>query len=268
MDVEEHTDALDASGSEVPFEGVEETAAEETEAVSLSPEVLARAQEYGLGADDVQGFDAPRLERMFAGIDRRIMGQSAPAPESTVAPQQSQQQAAVEFKPFALELTDDIDESVSAPIKTMVEHLNSQMKEIHEFRQQALAEMNAINTLRNIEAFDRHLQSFGDGFEDEYGKGSTLDLDPQSKQFQNRLKIYNGGNDLLENATKRGEAMRGGEGWLRSHRAMHWDRITELARKQVGEKIDKRKSQFGERPTKGKAPAMSPREEALAALTR
>jgi len=236
----------------------------------VSEALIGRAKDYGLSQDDLEGFDEARLERMFSAIDRRIMQpqsqtqpMSAPAPMTTGAtptPMTSEG-----YTPLKIEFGDDLDESVTKPFTTVVDHLNGQLKDIHAFRQQAVMELQAMNVLREFSEFDRFLTGFGDEWNKDYGSGATVDLDPQSKEFQKRLEVFNGAKSLRSDAARRRQRMSVSDSLTRSHRAVHWDRIAEHERTKLDGKIDRRRKGFGERPVKGKQPAMSPREEAIEA---
>lgn len=242
-----------------------EPSTEEAAPAELSAEILSRAKSYGLDAEDLAGLDDSRLQSMFAKMDRRSMGPSVPkAPAAPKAPITTAEQT---FVPFELKLDEFVDESIATPLKGIVEHLNGQMKEVHSYRQRVLKELNAINTVRAVQEFDRYIESLGGDWSDKYGSGSTLEMDSESPEFQSRLEIYTGAEGLVANSKKRGSTMMRRDSWERSHRATNWDRIADQARKDVGNKVDRRVSQFAERPTRGTVPAMTPREAAIIAAT-
>jgi hypothetical protein len=150
-------------------------------------------------------------------------------------------------------------------MKTVVEQLNGKLKEVYDFRRQAQEELQAMNVLREFSDFDRFLSGLGEDWVSDYGTGATVDMDPQSNEFRKRLEVFNGAKSMQADAQRRRQRMSVSNALTRSHRAVHWDRIAEQERKKLDGKIDRRQKAFVERPTKGKSPAMSPREEAIEA---
>ena len=255
-----------------------EVSSSESEAPAISDGMFGRAKDYGLSQDDVSGFDDARLDRMFSAIDRRIMGSQVPAGQATgyspearspepvaSAPAAS---APVAYSPLKLDFGDDLDESVVGPFKSVIEHMNGQLKSIHESRLQVQQELQAMNVLREFSDFDRFVTGLGSEWNAEYGGGTTMEMDPQSANFQKRLEVFQGARSLMSDAQRRGQRMSNSDALTRSHRAVHWDRIAEHERNKLDGKIDRRRKGFSERPVKGKAPAMSPRDEAIAAWTK
>lgn len=233
----------------------------------ISEALIGRAKDYGLSQDDIEGLDAPRLDRMFSTIDRRIMqpaAQPAAAPVAPVAPA-AQPPMPGQYAPLDIQFGDDLDESVVGPIKTVVEHINGKLGEMYAFRQQAQQELRAMNVLREFSEFDRFLVVLGDDWAPDYGVGATVDMNAQSGEFQKRLEVFNGAKNLLADARQRRQQMSLSDALTRSHHAVHWDRIADHERKKLDGKIDRRRRGSAERPVKGKQPAMSPRDEAIEA---
>lgn len=257
---------------QVPDETAEETS--EPHGPGISEALVGRAEGYGLAQADLEGLDADRLERMFSAIDRRIMQpqaetmpaaapgmpQLAPTAAATTVPTGD-----VQYAPLKLEIGDDLDESVVKPFQSVVDHLNTQLKDIHAFRQQAQMEMQAMNVLREFSDFDRFISGLGDEWTKDYGSDLTMDMDPQGVEFKKRLEVFHGARSLQADAARRRQRMSTSDALMRSHRAVHWDRIAGQERRKLDGKIDRRRRGAGERPVKGKQPAMSPRDEAIEA---
>lgn len=237
----------------------------EAEAIEspLDNALVERAKGYGM--DDLEGFDAPRLEKMFASIDRRLM-QPQQQQMQYQQPQQVQPQAVMptEYTPLKLEFGEDIDESLVAPLQGVVEQLNNQLGDVHKFRQQVNQEFQTLNLLREFNQFDSFINALGDEWHSDYGQGATLEMDPKSPEFLKRLDVFTGSQNMSRTAAQRGQSLNRGESWKRSHHAVNWDKIAEKANAKVTGKVESRQRSFGERPTKGKSPAMSPRDEAMA----
>ncbi|KKN54702.1 hypothetical protein LCGC14_0589710 [marine sediment metagenome] len=267
-------DVVEPSDVQVVDEPASESvpAADEPSGAAISEAILGRAKDYGLSPADLEGFDGPRLERMFSTIDRRIMqppaGQvqpqvpGAPAP---VTPGMAPGVVPGDYTPLKIEFSDELDDSLVGPIKTVVEHLNGQLQEVHAFRRQAQEELRAMNVLREFNDFDGFLTKLGEDWAKDYGVGATVDMDPQSSEFQKRLEVFHGAKSLQADAQRRRQRMSVSTALTRSHHAVHWDRIAEMERTKLDGKIDRRRRGSAERPVKGKQPAMSPREEAIEA---
>lgn len=247
----------------------------ESEVSSISEALLGRARDYGLSGDDLAGLDGGKLDRMFTAIDRRTMGQNAQSqnvqgPMSNVQGQMPgpstfdfQPSTSDQYSPLKIDFGEDLDESVVKPFQSVVDHLNDQLKGIHGYRQQVREELQALNVLREFSDFDRFVSGLGDDWSSDYGNGATMDLDPQGDNFRKRLEVFHGAKSLMASAASRGQRMGVSDALTRSHRAVHWDRIAEHEHKKLDGKIDRRRKGFSERPTKGKTPAMSPRDAAI-----
>lgn len=263
------TDAVEVQGEEVspdvesPTEVGTEATEGATDASALSEGVLGRLRDNGLDAAMFVGMDDARVESMLSAIDRRVM---APQPQSQPVQQQVPTELPAEYEPMTLMLSDDLDASVSGPMGKLLEQVNGQMKQVHQFRQQMNQELQAINLLREFAEFDRHVSSLGEEWSEEYGSGSTMDMDQNSRQYQNRLEIFSGAQSLVSDAGRRGSHIGRNDAWTRSHRAKHWDKIAAGERKKLDTQVKKRQASFGERPSKSKGETQSPRDAAIAAM--
>lgn len=242
---------------------------------ALSEAMIGRAGAYGLSAEHLTGLDDSQVERLFGAMDRRTMrpeagpvnagyGQQVPravSPQSVAAMTE-------QYEALNVEYGDDLDESVRAPFKSVVDHMNGQLKQIHEFRHEMLQELQAMNVLREFAGFDQFIGGLGDEWNGPYGTGSTLDLDPQGAEFQKRLEVFHGARSLMADAQRRGQRMAVKDAQKRSHHAVHYDRIAGQNTEQLNGKIARRRKGFSEKPVKGKTAAMSPHEEAVAAWTK
>lgn len=272
QDTEFNSDDAAESQSPEPVD-VTPDVADDAPAAGISEALIGRAEGYGLSQVDLEGLDEPRLERMFSAIDRRIMQPVQPGQPPAVPAAAPGQPAptgvpmgTAQYAPLTLELGDELDESFAKPFQTVVDHMNGQMRELHAFRQRANAELQAMNVLRELSDFDRFVSGLGEEWTSDYGAGTTADMNTQSGEFQKRLEVFHGAKALRADALRRGQQMGVLDALNRSHCAVHGNRIAEHERKKLGGKIDRRRKGFTERVTPGKAPAMSPRDEAIAAF--
>lgn len=229
----------------------------------LSEALIGRAQDYGLSSDDLTGLDETKLERMFSAIDRRIMQPATqPADYRLQAPGAAPTTMPEQYEALKVEYGDDLDDSVRTPFQSVVDHMNGQLKQAHAFRQHVQKELQAMNVLREFSSFDQFVRGLGDDWKNSYGSGATMEMDPQSGDFQKRLEVFHGARSLMADAQRRGQRMSVSDALTRSHHAVHWDRIAEHTSERLNGKIERRRKGFSEPAVKGKAPAMSPREEA------
>lgn len=240
--------------------------AEVAAAPAISDALIGRARDYGLSQNDLEGLDDPRLETIFAAIDR---GRMAPAPTAPpvdqIVPRNTPTAASI-YAPLKLELGDDLDESVMKPFQSVAQHVNDQMKEMHSFRDEVRQELQALNLLREVTDFDGFISSLGEEWNPDYGVGSFLEMDQSSREFKKRMDVYNGARSLITDAAQRRQPMSLANAHLRSHRAVNWDRIAEIERNKINGKVAKRRQGFSERPTRAKPSALSPRDEAVRAF--
>jgi hypothetical protein len=243
-----------------PVEGAAPEAKMEPE---IDPAFLARAESYGLGKDDLVGLEPQRAEQMFAAFDRRLLAggpQTAPVVEAPkIAPA-----AEVASKPF--ELTLDPDE-VGEPVINAFKGLQSQFQEkLSGYEQRTAAAEQAVqslNTMMEIQAFDGFLAGMGEGWSDMFGKGATLDLNENSKEFKERGKLLQQAFALRDvYAQKFGQNLPRAELFKRAHAAVYSDEIRKRQLSELNGKMKERAKQHTERPGKQERPPAAPREQA------
>lgn len=228
--------------------------------------LIERAGQYGLSAEDIEGWDESRLNRVFTAFDNRIMSPAAQPQQPVAQPSQQVNAMPSGFNPLKVEFGEEIDEALVGPLKSLVEQLNVHLGDGHKSRQDVKKQFQRLTAQRRFSQFDRWVESQGDGWAKEFGSGNTLDLDPNSAEFQTRLDVFLGGDRLLEDSAARGQKLKQSEAWNRSHHGRHWNKIEEKALDKVNKKVERRQRSFGERATKGKEPAMTPKEAAIVAM--
>ncbi len=264
------------SEAEPAVETFSESVGEESTPAELDSGIASRAKAYGLSEADIEGFDGGRVESMMASIDRgRMLPQQqqpqtfpSPAQPGTMNTPPAGQPKAMPtgYTPLKLEFGDELDESIVSHLKAIQDHSNAQIQNLHQMNVQSSQQMHAMNLMRELTDFDRFVGGLGDEWQKNYGTGATLDMDFQSPEFAKRMEIFQGGKGLQAHAAAGRQNMNAAKSWLVGHRANNYDRILEMDRNKTNGKVVARQKGFGERPTKGKAPAMSPREGAIEAL--
>jgi len=270
-------DSMDDSGLDTVDESVDDVSIDDggqvddlESSVSLSEGMLSRAEQYGLSKDLLDGMDDKRAEALFAAIDQRLMAPpSNDGGDGDKLPAQSAPPQTIfgEFQePFKVEFGEDIDESVSSPVSGLVESLNKEFRQLHEFKESLGRTIGELNLRRELADFDSHIASMGDEWSDVYGSGPTVDMDQKSEAFKNRMEVFWGSQSLINDSQRRGNQLGRRDAWTRSHAAKNYTKLEERARKKVVDNRQKRESMVSERPSGGKTPKMTPREAAIAAL--
>lgn len=183
-------DALSPDDVSVPAESVEPEPAAEPE---LEPELLSRAQEFGIGPDEAKKLGSPDAVRAALALADRLIGrrmqaaQPAAQPVAESAPQgREKPTTSPEAPPDADELDPNVyDEGLVKAYKALkarVLQLEASLKDVGS----ATA---GLATQRSVAKFDETLRSLGPEYAELFGDGETDDLDPQSEQFKNRVKV-------------------------------------------------------------------------------
>ncbi|MHC4176285.1 MAG: hypothetical protein ACYSWU_02195, partial [Planctomycetota bacterium] len=172
------------------------------------------------------------------------------------------------FNPLKLDVPDDVDESIVKPLNALVDHMNNQMRDVAIYRQQVQKELHAANLAQEVSQFDTFVAGLGDEWKEHYGTGATLDMDPNSPVFKNRMEVFFGAQNWRQDAKRRRQHMNKPDSWKRGHHAVNWDRVAELTGKKTDAKVDRRRQGFSEQPTSGKPTGLSPKEEAIRAWTK
>jgi hypothetical protein len=251
---------------EAPEAAPEEKAAPEAK-VEAEPEIdpafLARAESYGLGKEHLSGIDPQRVEDMFAAFDRRLLTQSSPQAPPVVEPNPAPA-AEVAAQPFELTLDpDEVGEPVINAFKGLQTQFQEKLSAYEERDQQREQQIRSLNTMMEIQAFDGFLAGMGEQWNDVFGKGATLDLNENSKEFKERGKLLQQAFALRDvYASKFGQNLPRAELFKRAHAAVYSDEIRKRQLSELNGKMKERAKQHTERPGKQERPPAAPREQA------
>lgn len=225
--------------------------------------LLERGKRFGLNAEDFDGLSQEKMDKIFTTLDRGYQQE----PEFTATPSKSiTQQETPQYEPHKMEFDSElVDESYTKPLMAQHEHMNKQFKEMHDFRQQVISEVNAMGILMEMQQVDHFITSLGDEWTDSYGAGATVNMDPQSATFKDRLAVYRSAKRMMTDEQRNGHLPLP-EALKRSHRSKFTEKIIERESKKRTGKSAKRRTQMSDRPAKGKSPTLSPEEEAVAAF--
>jgi hypothetical protein len=225
-----------------------------------------RAKALGLSEDDIAAFDTPEdadiyLSRMEAAVGK-ILGQQGTtstdaARTDTPSGEEAEAKPGERPKPdtnrrFELSLNED---EFDADLVGQLHGLNDYYAERAEQTEQAILEVHeqmqeAVTHLYQM-TVDNFVSSLGDEWAEVFGKGPTAHLEPGSKEYQARAKLWKGARDAW-----RGESATNGKKTpfnpikhLDRARLLEFGRdLEKFATKKVANKVSKRKGQTVSRP--------------------
>jgi hypothetical protein len=270
---------IEEPGSAGPDETVTVDEGTEPETQTFSDATLAMAQSYGLDADSLSGLDDAGAQRLFSGIDQRMMGRQPmyqpgngqPVQQQQQMQQQQQQvqQPATQVPVFELGDLSEFEEPIANQFKAVGDYVNKTVGGMTQHLQAANQQIADMTTMMELSAFDSFVGSLGDEWTKDLGKGATLDLDPNSLQYQKRVELFQQGKTLgATHAQMFGKHLPPAEAWKRAWSGQYADRIGNQSRKQLSKDLKKRQALITERPQRGEGPATSPREAAEAAFRK
>lgn len=242
----------------------EEKAAPEVKA-EFDAAFLQRGETCGLSKDDLTALGQDRAEQMFAAFDRRLLATPAgqPAAQPVVEPKPATA-AEVAKKPFELTLDpDEVGEPVVNAFKGLQSQFNEQLTALQKERTADREQIQSLNSMMEIQAFDGHIAAMGDQWSDVFGKGATLDLDENSKEFKERGKFLQQAFALRDAYANRFQQhLPRAELFKRAHNALYGDEIKKRQLADLNGKMKARAAQHTERPGKQERPPAAPREQA------
>lgn len=161
----------------------------------LDPQLVAAAKMAGLNDEDIAAFPSEAaLDRTLASLARRgLLGQGKPR-EASPTPEAAKPQAQevqAETKAHRYELPkelDEYDEQIVKVIRGMNEHYAAQLEALAAKADKAdkieqawtaqQQESQRSQMMRDIEWFDTKIAGLGEEFQELFGKGDTLSLEP------------------------------------------------------------------------------------------
>jgi|GEM_PF-5916190 len=164
-------------------------AAEPTEPEALDGDLLRRVSDYGLTAEEARKLGKPdALKAALVLADRLLSrrsqtGKNEPAPAETRQSDDTPAGNPVEDIP---ELDPSVyDEGLVNAYKAIsnrIRAMEAAIQQVHGLAAQTVAQ-------RTVAKFDESIRALGDEYADLLGSGSTDDLDPQSEQYANRMRV-------------------------------------------------------------------------------
>jgi len=233
-------------------EAVERMGISKAVAESLGDELLDLLAAYDKQAAELYASSQPKTEQ--------------PKPEPPVK-LPSTEQAEVKtpvppaFEKIKLELDpDEYDEGQIKTFQTLVDKFNSQQEVIQVLAQLAVSTHDSLNQTtgqQQAEAevqYERLADSFfanlGDAFTDTFGKQPVKQLTTESPLFKSRLEVVEQARVQREVDARKGRQLKSDEEYLnRAVRALHTDKLKQLARKEVETEVAQRRKQAIQRPS-------------------
>lgn len=259
----ESPDAAEISGDLHTDNDVETDAAEvaESSKPTISDATLGRADAYGIPRAELEGLSDAQASRLFATIDRRTM--QSPAAQQPQAQQPQQTETPQGYVPYEPEFPEELDEALVGVLKGFTKHVNDHLAGLDGRTQDVIGAIQSQDMVREIEGFDRFIADLGEDWEGEYGKGPTLDMDPNSSEYRTRMEVLFGSRNLRTDAQRRRSPITAKAAHKRAHGGMHYDKIAEREREKLNGKLAKRRRGASERPARGKTGTLSPHDHAV-----
>jgi hypothetical protein len=240
-----------------PQQGAPQTVTS-TEPEPLAPELITRGGRWKLGEEDLRSVPRDVLERMMAAADAEVMegmarvrqpnGQAQqtqiPSPyaqqgqqpqyQQPAQPQQAQQPT-MAFTPVELKFEDEGEDTPAANYaKTINEGMTKNLNAMHaDFAQQIssiVEAVKAIHTFNDLSILDRHIGTLGSEWEDTFGAGATVDLDPRSPSYENRMAYRKAILENLNLDATLGRERNPSEAMLRARYRNYGQKIAQLER--------------------------------------
>ena len=165
----------------------------------INPSMLSLARQAGI--DEGYAAYLNTSGRLAEEIDNRFNAaesEEAPLPASDGSGA-AEAQAAEEFKPFELKLSDDIHEDLAEQLTAMSEFVNANAKAAHEAASKYEQQIGEFGGLRNHfeqqeanrlqSQIDSHYDNLGEEFSDFFGEGKTVELTEGSDAAKNRMEV-------------------------------------------------------------------------------
>ncbi|MFH1567917.1 MAG: hypothetical protein ABIL09_07935 [Gemmatimonadota bacterium] len=188
----EETETEPAGDADKPPAGTEEPAAKPAEkqdgkvpeagktVPGFDEEILSEAEALGLSREEAAEFGTPErldralrvLDRKFADLGRQFTPPEKPAAAPEKAVEKPQAEVPAEPDIAELKLDEDLDPSVSGPIKALQQEVLRLRKEAAEKR---LAATEA-ETQRNNDMIDQHFAALGAEWKEVFGEGGIAEL--------------------------------------------------------------------------------------------
>jgi hypothetical protein len=227
-----------------------------TEPEPLATELITRGGRWKLGEEDLRSVPRDVLERMMAAADAEVMegmarvrqpaGQAQqtqiPSPYAQQGqqpqvqqPAQQAQQPTMAFSPVELKFDDETEDTPAANYaKTINEGMTKNLNAMHaDFAQQIrdiVDAVKAIHTFNDLTILDRHIGTLGSEWEDTFGAGATVDLDPRSPNYENRMAYRKAILENLNLDATLGRERNPSEAMLRARYRNYGQKIAQLER--------------------------------------
>jgi hypothetical protein len=258
-------------GDEIKLPEPEAETAEEPQALVTAPESKPTLDPETYETGEAMGLSRSDVERLGeAGVWKLAARQSKPKAE----PEAKKEPEKFEFKPFALELSEeDYDPKLVKAIKAMNEH-NATMFQAAQRRLDELSSLSSVkdqvdllaqeraNAQREqfIQWADGQFASLGEGWSDVFGAGSIAKLDQNSDAYKRRVALLNEVSVYADAKRSRGEPVDRDALFKLFHTGMHQQDIQRIAGRKTQDRLRNQKGQYQEAPNQRQGPPESARE--------
>lgn len=254
---EELEDIPEEDLEEIPEEDDEEPAGEADpepagEQVGISPELMERAGNVGLGSDDLDLFaSAEALEQYVSRREQKVTAE-------TNAPEAQETQAS-----YNVALDPELyDEELISEFSSLAKYLAGEMESVRAAHSQVLNHLEDEQQRAFISRVDARFASVPDELVEVFGTGTLDDLNPSSPEMKARQEVVDLFNTISEKYPTESEDTT----WNRALHALHGEILTKSERTKIRSSIRKQKT-LSHRPTQRESAAnMTPEEAAVAAV--
>jgi hypothetical protein len=245
---------------------------------ALDETLVEYARQFGLDDDDLADLDDAQLTRMLRMIDKstmqhfRRMQNSGGQPKPTEEAKPAQQAAEAKKRKVDLQLDPEKwDEETISVLNSINDHYGSQIEEFEKElakRDEQLAALNGWVTSEQSQRIESEIDGWfvaqGDKYADLFGAGSISQIGTNRTALKARQEVV-----AEAEAIRQADAAMGRkpDSWKRlldrATASRYSDKTQELARREITQKAEKRKSQAINRPSSRSSQVKSPKENAV-----
>lgn len=287
--IAEELEAEETAEQEPPVEEPETDATPEDEqaepsaaASEVDPLVAEAVERLGISQKAAESLGEELID-LLAAVDRQVIAsyhdptppqQAQPPTPPPVEPAKSEVPPVKPLGKLKVELDPEVyDEEQIKTFTTLVDEINSQRDVIQALAQLAVTTHDGIQkvtgqTQAEAEAhFERLADSFfsglGDGFGDLFGKEPIRQLPMQSPKIQSRNEVVEQALALKAIDEQKNRPVKTDDQYLqRALRALHADKLKNIARREVLGEVSQRRKQAIQRPSGSNGVALTPRQKA------
>lgn len=229
-------------------------AAEPAQPEPLDSGYVERASTFGLTEDDLRVVPRDTIERMIASADRAMIqsayrdnGQQVQHPHVPQERRENGQFAPPSdfaFDPFELKFDQDVeaDAPLTKNVAALHDHFSKQFQKLHQHYEQKFKDVfgfrDSMLRQQDYALLDRFVEQQGPDWSAVFGKGQTLEMNPQSQEFLNREEVRTAAIAMIERSARMGRKMTAAEALPRARNALFMEKAFAIERAKANGKRD------------------------------